>query len=579
MANNEIKTNAEIYREQRKARLAKAAKKKNSGNHDKAKSIIVKVICIVLVAGVVLYAAGSLLTNVFCVPQKTLTAAEYNGKKITVAEYNYYYMTLYNGIVDVYQQYEQYYGAGYGKMATGFDLTVDPAEQDYTGSDAPEGVETWAEYFKVMAPEKAFISNAIYEKAMADERFELTDDMKKEIQDTIDATIKNYATSAKDQNFSLNNFISKAIGAGLTEKSLRDLHEKDLIVSKYQTWFAENAAAELTDDDVKAYYEEHKEDYDVVTARVFSVAYAAEDAENAAEGTPTEAEAKATAEAMLAKVTDDTTFTGVAKEFAAEADKENFDDDSATLVSGVAKSDIAQSVPELADWLFDSARVKGDKAVVNSETASAYFVAYLTEPAAPVITTAGADVRHILVQVETTTEDTEGNPVDLSDEEITKNWEAAKKEADEILAEWKAGDATEESFAALATEKTDDTGSAQTGGLYEDVNESSNYVPEFKAWAIADHKVGDTGIVKTSYGYHIMYFVGADENAKWESDVRTAVSNEKTSALSDEIFEEVDGNVEMNDTIINFFVGTNEKMLRTSAAEYAKSANGSTISY
>ena len=29
MANNEIKTNAEIYREQRKARLAKAAKRKN----------------------------------------------------------------------------------------------------------------------------------------------------------------------------------------------------------------------------------------------------------------------------------------------------------------------------------------------------------------------------------------------------------------------------------------------------------------------------------------------------------------------------------------------------------------------
>jgi len=28
MANNEIKTNAEIYREQRKARLAKAAKKR-----------------------------------------------------------------------------------------------------------------------------------------------------------------------------------------------------------------------------------------------------------------------------------------------------------------------------------------------------------------------------------------------------------------------------------------------------------------------------------------------------------------------------------------------------------------------
>ena len=209
MANNEIKTNAEIYREQRKARLAKAAKKKNSGKHDKLKSVIVKVICIVLVAGVVLYAAGSLLTNVFCLPQKTLTAAEYNGKKLSVAEYNYYYMTLYNGIANAYQQYEQYYGAGYGQMATGFDISKDPAEQDYTGTDAPEGVTTWADYFKAMAPEKAFITNALYEKAMADEKFELTDDMKAEIKSSIDENIKQLEDNAKSQNFSLNNYISK----------------------------------------------------------------------------------------------------------------------------------------------------------------------------------------------------------------------------------------------------------------------------------------------------------------------------------------------------------------------------------
>ncbi len=579
MANNEIKTNAEIYREQRKARLAKAAKKKNSGKHDKLKSVIVKVICIVLVAGVILYAAGSLLTNVFGVPQKTLTAAEYNGKKLSVAEYNYYYMTLYNGIANAYQQYEQYYGAGYGQMATGFDISKDPAEQDYTGTDAPEGVTTWADYFKAMAPEKAFITNAIYEKAMADEKFELTDDMKAEIKSSIDENIKQLEDNAKSQNFSLNNYISKTVGAGLTEKSYRSLIEKDLVMSKYQEWFAENTASELTDDDVKAYYEENKDNYDVATARVFSVSYAAADAEDAEEGTPTEAEAKATAEAMLAKVTDDATFTKIAKEFAPEADKANYDDDSATLVSAVAKNDIAQSVPELADWMFDSTRANGDKAVINSEANSTYFVAYLVSSRAPVITTAGADVRHILVQVETTTEDTEGKSVDLSEEEIAKNWEAAKKEADEILAEWKAGDATEESFAALATEKTDDTGSAETGGLYEDINESSSYVPEFKAWAIADHKAGDTGIVKTPYGYHIMYFVGADDTAKWESDVRADISSEKTSELSDTIYEEIHGNVKISETIVNFFVGENEKKLKMYASNYASSAASSSISY
>ena len=69
MANNETKTNAEIYREQRKARLAKAAKKKKHGKHDKLVSVLVKLVCILLVAAIVLYFVGSILTSTFCAPQ------------------------------------------------------------------------------------------------------------------------------------------------------------------------------------------------------------------------------------------------------------------------------------------------------------------------------------------------------------------------------------------------------------------------------------------------------------------------------------------------------------------------------
>ena len=104
MANNEIKTNAEIYREQRKERLAKAAKKKKNGKGDKIIRILVKTICILLVAGVVLYGAGNILTKVFFLPQKLLTVAKYEDEKINVAEYNYYYLNLYNQIASTTQQ-------------------------------------------------------------------------------------------------------------------------------------------------------------------------------------------------------------------------------------------------------------------------------------------------------------------------------------------------------------------------------------------------------------------------------------------------------------------------------------------
>lgn len=47
-----------------------------------------------------------------------------------------------------------------------------------------------------------------------------------------------------------------------------------------------------------------------------------------------------------------------------------------------------------------------------------------------------------------------------------KDAEAAQK-AQDILDEWKAGDATEDSFAALANEYSQDPGSNTTGGLNE----------------------------------------------------------------------------------------------------------------
>lgn len=105
-----------------------------------------------------------------------------------------------------------------------------------------------------------------------------------------------------------------------------------------------------------------------------------------------------------------------------------------------------------------------------------------------------SSVRHILVKVET--------------EATEEDWNLALIEAEGILDEWKAGEATEDSFAALASQYTDDTASIPTGGLYENVNVDASYVAAFLEWSVDDTRMpGDTGIVKTEYGYHIMYFV------------------------------------------------------------------------
>lgn len=115
-----------------------------------------------------------------------------------------------------------------------------------------------------------------------------------------------------------------------------------------------------------------------------------------------------------------------------------------------------------------------------------------------------ANVRHLLVEFEGGTVDSAGGTVYTDADKA-----ATKVEAERLLQLWKDGAATEESFAALVKEHTDDLGSGDTGGLFENIHPESLYVEAFLQWSIDPaHKVGDVGIVETEYGYHIMYFVG-----------------------------------------------------------------------
>jgi hypothetical protein len=90
-------------------------------------------------------------------------------------------------------------------------------------------------------------------------------------------------------------------------------------------------------------------------------------------------------------------------------------------------------------------------------------------------------------------------------------------QAQELLDTWQAEDGTEEGFAQMAEDYSTDGGSNTNGGLYEDVY-PGEMVTNFNDWCFdADRAVGDTGIVETSYGYHIMYFSGYGDEYWYQS--------------------------------------------------------------
>lgn len=198
---------------------------------------------------------------------------------------------------------------------------------------------------------------------------------------------------------------------------------------------------------------------------------------------------------------------------------------------------------EVAQWLTDSSRKEGDKTYIANEVTSTdsetgetttsingYYVVYFHGTNDN--TFALKNARHILVAFEGGTSDPATGAMTYTDEEKA----ATKEKAEDLLSQWKSGEKTEDSFAAMANEHSAD-GDGTTGGLYEDIYPGQMVEP-FETWCYAEgRKVGDTGIVESNYGYHVMYFSGESEisyrDYMIESELRSADLNTWYTALLD----------------------------------------------
>ena len=164
--------------------------------------------------------------------------------------------------------------------------------------------------------------------------------------------------------------------------------------------------------------------------------------------------------------------------------------------------------------------------IPTQEELEAYFTEHEEEYAASGITRDGVlvDVRHILILPEGATLET------IRTETFPEEaWAAGEKQAQDILNEWLSGEQTEEMFALLANDHSVDPGSNTMGGLYTDVY-VGQMVEEFEAWCFDEtRKPGDYGVVRTSLGYHIMYFSAS--RPVWQSEVESDLLGERGMAL------------------------------------------------
>ena len=147
------------------------------------------------------------------------------------------------------------------------------------------------------------------------------------------------------------------------------------------------------------------------------------------------------------------------------------------------------------------------------------------------------DVRHILIKPVADVAGSDGKLTGYSD----AAWEDCRAKAQAILDEWLAGEATEDTFAALAAKKTEDSGSKSSGGLYTNVWPGKMVEP-FNDWCFDESReVGHYGLVKTPYGYHIMFFAGSEEG--WIRMCTEGAKSDKATRLLDEMAQQLEVDV------------------------------------
>jgi hypothetical protein len=175
-------------------------------------------------------------------------------------------------------------------------------------------------------------------------------------------------------------------------------------------------------------------------------------------------------------------------------------------ILGSSRSSVSSS--DVKEWLFDESRNEGDVTVIEDEDNNCYYTVQFTARYLDNSPTVNA---RILIT------DADGS--------------------DTLLDTWKAGEATEESFAALCDENSLYT--SVEGGLYEELN-SSAMDEDLADWLFDESRqYGDTTSIVAYDGYtYIAYFVG-NGDPEWKVSIRNTLTSESMSEYLQEISDAV----------------------------------------
>jgi len=437
----------------------------------KLRRILIICAAVLLIAAVaaVLLSSGIFITH--------STAATVGGHKLSPALFGCFY----------HDAYYKFYNENSGFISQILDTSKPLDEQVYSKEDGT----TWADYFVQEAAKSAAETYAIYNEAVA-AKYQLTAEDEKYLSDLKDDvhTYANYMKYKSDAEF-----LSKNYGKGCT----MDVYMEYSRISRMATSYAaaKKASYSYTEKQMDDAYNADPNSYNSVSYKIYYVSETTgkydKDGKAIADMQKSEAEAKKMAEDSCGNIDE---FNRQALELAPEKKKAIYSDPDYTLRSNYM---ISRASEPLRGWLTEAGRKYGDTTYVQADARAYYVCFYLgcSDNNYPLV-----NMRQIFVQ-----------PVaDSTNKDDPQGTKKVKTDAQAILDTFESGAKTEDAFAALAKEKSDDTSTSENGGLY------TNYYPgqlneAVTTWCFdKSRKQGDCTSVEGSDGVHILYYVGQGIN-------------------------------------------------------------------
>ncbi len=329
----------------------KMEKRRTEAKREARNKIIAKISTIVILAALAVTLVTTLVINLDRIYREYIKV---DGESVNQVEFDFYYSLTKGNILNQQIAGDMTY-LNYFESYLGYDSGKSDKKQQY---DEDKGY-TWYDYFANATVSTMKEYNALLNLA-EEKQFDYTD-----ADADYDEFMKNVNEAAEKAEVSLSKYYKDTFGAYATKTSVDKYVREYLKASAYQEKLYDEKKP--NDDEIKAYYEEHKDDYDMVDYRSVYIKAETQNDEAAL------ADAKTRATEFAASVVSEETFVDNCVDYVAKDDVETYSEDKGSLVSDKYKSSLST---EESDWLFSADRKKGDVTVIEQKSNSRYEVIY-----------------------------------------------------------------------------------------------------------------------------------------------------------------------------------------------------------